>query len=107
MKSFNGDGRPLSSADVKITPEETLRYAMSLPGVTTTIAGMESLDVLRQNLAIAQNFLPMTAHEIGELEGRVAPLAADGHYELYKTSLAFDHIVTRAAHDMTLAGVRP
>ncbi len=54
MKSFQGSGAPFHHGDVKLTPEQALRYAMSVPGVTTTITGMESLDVLRQNLAFGE-----------------------------------------------------
>ena len=36
-----------------ITAEESLRYAMSLP-VATTITGIDSLEVLHQNLEIAR-----------------------------------------------------
>jgi hypothetical protein len=38
---------------------QALRYAMSLP-VATTISGIDSLAVLRQNLAIARGFTPMS-----------------------------------------------
>jgi predicted aldo/keto reductase-like oxidoreductase len=107
MKPFNGDGGPFHDADVELSPEEALRYAMSVPGITTTITGMESLDVLRQNIAYARAFIPMSAAEMAELRIRVAPVAADGRYEVYKTSLAYDNIVTRAVHGMPVAGAHP
>ena len=103
MKPFNGRGDPFHDGSLAITPQDALRYAMSLP-VTTTITGMESLAVLRQNLAIARSFTPMTVAERDALRGSVAQAAADGRYETYKTSLAFDDVVTREAHDMPLAG---
>jgi predicted aldo/keto reductase-like oxidoreductase len=104
MKPFSGDGAPFHSGDVKLAPREALRFAMSVPGVTTTITGMESLDVLRQNLAIAQNFQPMSAAEMAQTVAAVAPVSGDGHLELYKTSIEYDNIVTRQAHEMPLAG---
>ncbi len=107
MKPFNGDGSPFHDADVKLQPQEALRYAMSVPGITTTITGMESLDLLRQNIAFARAFTPMTASEMAELRSRVAPVAGDGRYEIYKTSIAFDNIVTRAVHEMPIAGAHP
>jgi hypothetical protein len=55
---------------------------MSLP-VATTITGMDSLEVLRQNLQIAQNFKPFSESEMQELRERCKPDAADGRYELY------------------------
>ena len=51
MKPISGHGEPVKKG--VLTAEEALRYAMSLP-VTTTITGMESLDILHQNLAVAQ-----------------------------------------------------
>jgi uncharacterized protein len=104
MKPFQGRGDPFHHADVKLTPEQALRYAMSVPGVTTTITGMESLGILRQNLAIARSFTPMTAQEMQQVVAAVAPQAGDGRYETYKTSLAFDDVVTRQMHEQPLEG---
>ncbi len=42
--------------------ERSLRYAFNLP-VSTVIVGMESMDQLEQNLAIAESFTPMTDEE--------------------------------------------
>ena len=58
MKPLSGHGEAIKHG--VITAEESLRYAMSIPGVTTTITGIDSLEVLHQNLQIAQNFTPMT-----------------------------------------------
>lgn len=82
------------------TPEETLRYAMSLP-VATTITGMEKSEVLQQNLKIAQNFTPLSAQEMQTLRQRTVEYA-DGRYELYKTSLKFDNPEARVAHDFPI-----
>ena len=57
MKSMGGSGEIIIHGAV--TPEEALRYAMSLP-VATTISGVDSMDVLQQNLAIARGFQPMS-----------------------------------------------
>ena len=100
MKPLNGHGEAIKHGVV--TAEEALRYAMSLPGVTTTISGVDSLDVLHQNLRIAQNFTPMTEPEMNELRDRCKPDAADGRYELYKLSLKFDNPESRLAHGFPL-----
>jgi aryl-alcohol dehydrogenase-like predicted oxidoreductase len=84
-----------------VTAEEMLRYAMSLP-VATTIAGMDSLDVLRQNLRVARGFTPMTAAEMRALRDRCAEAAGDGRYEPYKLSLKFDNPQARWAHGFPL-----
>jgi hypothetical protein len=81
-----------------VTPGEALRYAMSLP-VATTISGIDSLRVLRQNLRIARAFQPMTAEEMQSLRTRCAEAAADGHFELYKTSKKFDGPPGRKQHN--------
>ena len=43
-----------------LTPTEALSFAMSLPGVSTTISGMDSMRVLDQNLEILRNFRPLS-----------------------------------------------
>jgi aryl-alcohol dehydrogenase-like predicted oxidoreductase len=95
MKSLGGGGEPIQQG--AITVAEALRYAMSLP-VSTTISGIDSLEVLRQNLAIARNFQPMTANEMIELRDRCAGDAADGHLELYKSTKKYDAAVGREQH---------
>src|ERR1700728_4832224 len=67
MKSLGGNGQPIVQGVV--TVDEALRYAMSLP-VATTVSGIDSLAVLRQNLAIARGFQPMTAAEMQALRDR-------------------------------------
>jgi aryl-alcohol dehydrogenase-like predicted oxidoreductase len=95
MKSLGGGGEPIQQGAITVT--EALRYAMSLP-VATTISGIDSLAVLRQNLAIARNFKPMTANEMIELRDRCAADAADGHLELYKSTKKYDAAVGREQH---------
>jgi aryl-alcohol dehydrogenase-like predicted oxidoreductase len=95
MKSLGGDGQPILHGVV--TAEEGLRYAMSLP-VATTISGIDSVDVLRQNLAIARGFTPMTQEAMRALRGRCAAYAADGHLELFKSTKRYDGAVGRQQH---------
>ena len=95
MKSLGGDGQPVLHGAV--TAEEALRYAMSLP-VATTISGMDSLDVLRQNISIARGFKPLGAAEMQALRERCASIAGDGHLELYKSTKKYDASVGREQH---------
>jgi uncharacterized protein len=99
MKPLNGHGEAIEQGEV--SAEEALRYAMSLP-VATTITGMETLQVLRQNLKIAQNFKPMAEDEMAALRNRTKQSAADGRFELYKLSLKFDNPEARIAHEFPL-----
>jgi len=95
MKSLGGSGEMVRHGGV--TPEQGLRYAMSLP-VATTISGMDSMEVLNQNLTIAVNFQPLTSAEMTELRNRCQAYAADGRYELFKTSTKYDGKVGREQH---------
>ena len=95
MKSMCGNGGPVKKRF--ITPAEALGYAMSLP-VATTVSGIDSLKVLRQNLGIARNFQPLSSEAMQELRSRCAQWAADGRFELYKTSKAFDGPPGRKHH---------
>ena len=99
MKPLTGQGEPLQKN--VLTVKEMLRYAMSLP-VATTITGMEKVDVLRQNLKIAQEFEPMSAAEMEALRARCKKLAADGRFEHYKMSMQFDNPEARMAHDFPI-----
>lgn len=104
MKSMGGSGEMVKAGGV--TPAEALRYAMSLP-VTTTISGINSIDVLKQNLSVATNFSPMSDAEMAELRNRCRPLAADGHLELFKTTTMYDGKIGREQHGFPTAEELP
>ena len=55
----NPCGNGQSVKDGAITAEEALRYSLSLP-ITTLISGIDSVEYLRQNAAVAANFKPYT-----------------------------------------------
>jgi len=95
MKSMGGSGEMVKKGAV--TAEQALRYAMSLP-VATTISGMDSMDVLEQNLKVALNFSPMSESEMRSLADKCATYAGDGHLELFKTSTMYDGKVGRQQH---------
>jgi hypothetical protein len=95
MKSLSGDGSPVKKRAV--TVDAALRYAMSLP-VATTVSGIDSLRILRQNLRIAANFKPMSDRDMAAHRKGLAPAAADGRFELYKTTAIFEGDEGRRAH---------
>src|SRR5215469_5931420 len=95
MKSLSGDGQPIQYGVLKA--EEALRYAMSLP-VATTICGIDSLEVLQQNVALARGFKPMSPPEMKALRERCRPHSGDGHLELFKTTTKYDGRVGREQH---------
>ncbi|HEX6051006.1 MAG TPA: aldo/keto reductase [Gemmatimonadaceae bacterium] len=95
MKSMGGEGDAVRKR--VLTAEEALRYAMSLP-VTTTVTGIDSMRVLRQNVRIASDFVPMLPDEMSALRARVATYAADGRFELYKSTAKHEGDVGRKQH---------
>ncbi len=95
MKPLNGAGPAIKQG--VYSAEELLRYAMSLP-VATTITGMDKVDVMEQNLRIAQGFEPLAQQEMAALRER-SRIYADGRYELYKVSLKYDNPEARLAND--------
>ena len=99
MKSFCGDARAITAK--VISPTDALGYAMSLP-VATVVSGMESPKVLRQNLKVARGFRPLSARAMQALRRRIAPAAADGRFELYKISAAFEGDESRRVHGLPL-----
>jgi len=66
--------------------------------VATTVSGIDSLKVLRQNLRIARDFRPMSDTERLAYEDRLVDSARDGRFELYKTSAEHEGDVGRAQH---------
>jgi uncharacterized protein len=95
MKSMGGSGEMIKWGGV--TPREALHYAMSLP-VTTTISGINSMEVLQQNLEIASNFSPLSDSAMAELRNRCRNDAGDGHMELFKTTTMYDGKIGREQH---------
>jgi uncharacterized protein len=95
MKSLGGDGRVVKKRAATVA--QALRYAMSLPACTT-VSGIDSLKVLRQNLRIAHAFRPMSARERAAYESGLADHSGDGRFELYKTTAEHDGEVGRKQH---------
>jgi len=96
MKSLCGSGKPARRKVVRA--EDALRYAMSLP-VATTISGIDSIRILKQNLRVASDFKPFTADQMERLRRRFAAVASDGRFELYKTTAQHEGDEGRTQHD--------
>jgi aryl-alcohol dehydrogenase-like predicted oxidoreductase len=95
MKSLCGSAKAVKRKVVRA--EDALRYAMSLP-VATTVSGIDSMRVLKQNLEVASEFKPFTNDQMERLRHRFASIAADGRFELYKTTAQHEGDEGRAQH---------
>jgi len=95
MKSLGGNGSIVSKAGVQV--EDALRYVLSLP-ISTLVSGIDSEQVLDQNLKIVREFQPMTEQERAAVESKTLTVAGDGRYELFKSSKMFDGPVHRKQH---------
>ena len=85
-----------------LTPAEALSYAMSLPGVSTTISGMDSMRVLDRNLEILRTFKPLSEEKITALR-KYGEQFEDGRYELFKSTVKYDGDLGRQQHDFPTA----
>jgi aryl-alcohol dehydrogenase-like predicted oxidoreductase len=104
MKSLGGSGELVRHGAV--TPEQGLRYAMSLP-VATTISGVDTMEVLNQNLKVAVNFEPLDTAAMQTLRDQCRVLAADGRLELFKMTTKYDGKVGREQHHFPTAQELP
>jgi aryl-alcohol dehydrogenase-like predicted oxidoreductase len=95
IKSMSGSGESIVRG--ALTPTEALSYAMSVPGVSSTVSGMNSMDVLDQNLEILRNFKPLAEKQMDALREHCRQFN-DGRYELYKTTVKYDSDLGRAQH---------
>ena len=97
MKSVSGNAEPIKQGIV--TPEEALRYVLSLP-IASLVSGIDSREILKQNLEIARRFTPMTTAEMNDLRTRVARYALDGRFELFKSTNRYDGRIGREQHGL-------
>ncbi|MGD9647658.1 MAG: aldo/keto reductase [Pirellulales bacterium] len=95
MKSLGGNGSIVTKAGVPV--EDALRYVLSLP-IASLVSGIDSENVLDQNLAIVRGFESLGRDQMAAIEQRSQPLAGDGRFELFKTTKDFDGPVHRRQH---------
>jgi predicted aldo/keto reductase-like oxidoreductase len=102
MKSLGGgsDHKGRFIVENVCTVEEARRYALSQP-IASLVVGIDSMDVLRQDLANARNFQPMSRQEQEALLARVKPHAGDGRHERFKSTQFFDGPYHQKQHGLT------
>ena len=99
MKSLGGEAPAVKKKLVAAT--DALRYAMSLP-VATTVSGIDSMKVLKQNIGVANNFKPMKPIEMARMRTKMSEFATDGRFEHYKTTAKYDADEGRRQHGFPL-----
>lgn len=95
--------KALASGNVQrtgtVTVEEALNYAMNLP-VSTVISGMDSIEKLRQNVAVARRFKPLPEEQRTAILDKTKQAAMDGKFEPFKTTNNFDGPIGRKLHGL-------
>lgn len=70
---------------LNLAAEVCRRFSLSLP-ISTLICGITSRQELRQDLAMAQNFQPVTGQDVDALLQQTATRGREGEFEPYKTT---------------------
>jgi aryl-alcohol dehydrogenase-like predicted oxidoreductase len=71
------------------TPEECLRYAMSLP-TSVVLTGCDGMDRVEQALRVARGFEVLSEGEVDALLAKTSAAGRDGGSELYKSTERYD-----------------
>lgn len=102
MKSLGGgtfnQGR-LVAAGV-CTAAEARRYALSQP-IASLVVGIDSMEVLEQDLANARAFKPYPEQELKSFLAKVKPHAGDGRHERFKSTQVYDGPYHQKQHEFT------
>jgi predicted aldo/keto reductase-like oxidoreductase len=102
MKSLGGgsDHKGRLVTEKVCTVTEARAYALS-QAIASLVVGIDSMEVLRQDVAMARNFKPLSRPELQQLVRRVKPFAGDGRHERFKSTQLFDGVYHRKQHGLT------
>ena len=102
MKSLGGgsDHKGRLVVEKVCSVEEALTYALS-QDISSLVSGIDSMEVLNQNLAIARNFKPLSEVELKKVTDRVKAVAGDGRHERFKSTQFFDGPYHQKQHALT------
>lgn len=95
MKSLAGG--QLVQAGV-CTAEEGIRFSLSQP-ISTLVTGIDSMEHLKQNIAVAREFKPLAGEELQTILAKAEPFAGDGRNERFKSTQDFDSGYHRKQHN--------
>ena len=77
------------------TAIECLHYALNLP-TSVVVTGIDSMAILDQAIEAAVTFRPLDEAHVAALRARTMAAAANGDYELFKTTSLFDSTAQHA-----------
>jgi predicted aldo/keto reductase-like oxidoreductase len=102
MKSLGGgsDHKGRLVVEKVCSVAEALTYSLSQP-IASLVVGIDSMEVLKQDLAIARSFKPLGEAEQEKLLARVKPVAGDGRHERFKSTQFFDGPYHQKQHGLT------
>ena len=103
MKGLGGgspNGRFLQ--ELGMTSDECYRFCLSQP-IATQIMGITSMQQLKQDVALARSFKPLSEEESRTLLSKVKESAGDGRHELFKSTKVFDGPHHRKQHGFDVA----
>jgi predicted aldo/keto reductase-like oxidoreductase len=95
MKSLGGEGQFVTEAG--LDPRQCVRFALS-QRIASLVSGMDSREVVDQNVSVARDFKPMSAKEQEAFIEKTRGIAGDGRYEWFKTTPYFDAKYHRDQH---------
>ena len=95
MKSLGGIGQFVTDAGMDV--RDCLRFSMSQE-ISALVSGIDSMEILEQNIEIARDLEPMNADEQAAAIAKYRDHAGDGRYEWYKTLPYYDSRYHREQH---------
>jgi predicted aldo/keto reductase-like oxidoreductase len=107
MKSLGGgsDHKGRFVVEKVCTVEEARTYALS-QDIASLVVGIDSMEVLKQDLATARAFKPLNETDQSKLLARVKEVAGDGRHERFKSTQFFDGPYHQKQHGLTQAQVQ-
>jgi len=104
MKALGGGFPKANMLDgTGLTAQDCRQFALSQP-ISTLVCGIATEEDLRQDLAIARDFKPLSGEEQEALLRKTKTVATDGRYELFKSSQVFDGPYHRKQHGFDVSG---
>ena len=102
MKSLGGGDSHKGRLVVEkvCTAAEARTFSLS-QDIAALVVGIDSMEVLKQDLAVARGFKPLSEAEQAKLLERVKPVAGDGRHERFKSTQLFDGPYHRKQHGLT------